>query len=263
MVPRAAESTEAARAHLKMEKRIVNFGRSRCFVVYSGALAMLIIAMAAGSGRADEPQGLYPAVRAYLNERQSEFGQIPAPRRQQLERLADYVQSRIEANQPARLVFVCTHNSRRSQMAQVLAAAAAGLLGVDGVETFSGGTAATALNPRAAAALRRAGLQVVAAAGADNPRYQVRYGEKIDPLTCFSKVYDSPPNPQADFCAVMTCTQADRNCPVVEGSSLRLAIPYEDPKAKDDTPGESQAYDVRAKQISREMLYVFSRLEAR
>jgi arsenate reductase len=88
----------------------------------------------------------------------------------------------------------------------------------------------------------------------------VRFDETDDPLICFSKVYNAPPNPQAGFCAVMTCSQADKSCPLVQGSSLRVAIPYEDPKVADDTQKETAEYDKRCQQICREMLFVFSLL---
>jgi hypothetical protein len=80
----------------------------------------------------------------------------------------------------------------------------------------------------------------------------------MPPLDCFSKVYSDLSNPQRDFCAVMVCSQADGACPLVAGAALRLAIPYDDPKAFDDTPNETQKYDDRCQQIAREMLYLFS-----
>ena len=78
------------------------------------------------------------------------------------------------------------------------------------------------------------------------------------PLTCFSKVYNQAPNPKEGFCAVMTCSESDKNCPTVEGSAFRVAIPYLDPKEFDNTDKEAQAYDERCRQIAREELYVFS-----
>lgn len=153
-----------------------------------------------------------------------------------------------------------THNSRRSHLAQIWAQAAALHYRVPGVEVYSGGTEATAFNPRAVAALRRAGFDIQASADGNgsNPRYLVRFGGRSEPLECFSKIYSQPPNPQADFCAVMTCSEADRNCPLVAGATVRIALPYDDPKAFDGNPQESAAYDERCRQIAREMLYVFS-----
>jgi hypothetical protein len=115
--------------------------------------------------------------------------------------------------------------------------------GVGPVETFSGGTEATAFNPRAVAALQRAGFEIARTSAGSNPRYQVQYSSSAEPITAFSKTYDSAENPQVDFAAVMTCANADRLCPVVRGASLRIATLYDDPKSADGTPRESQTYD--------------------
>jgi arsenate reductase len=55
----------------------------------------------------------------------------------------------------------------------------------------------------------------------------------------------------------MTCSHVDKNCPFIPGSDKRIALPYEDPKAADDTPKEAETYDERSLQIAAEMKYVF------
>jgi hypothetical protein len=87
------------------------------------------------------------------------------------------------------------------------------------------------------------------------------FAEGIEPLECFSKVYDAEPNPTSDFCAVMTCSEADKNCPAVRGAAIRISLPFEDPKVADGTPEEAATYDERCAQIAREMLFVFSLIE--
>lgn len=201
------------------------------------------------------------AVDTYLDAREAELDAIPAERKRALTKLTLYVRSRRSAGQPARLTFICTHNSRRSHMAQLWARAAARRFGIDGVATFSGGTEVTAFNPRAVAALERAGLEIEKMTDGANPRYRVHLAPDAEPTIAYSKVYDAEGNPRSDFAAIMTCAQADRNCPVVDGASLRIAIPYEDPKAFDGTDRETAAYDERSAQIAREMLFVFSRVE--
>ncbi len=202
--------------------------------------------------------GMSHELRDYLDDRLQEIEQISDVRKEELRELAQYVTSCLDSNEPARLTFICTHNSRRSQMSQVWAKVAARYYGVDGVETFSGGTEVTACNARTVSALRRAGLKVDMPRRSLNPQYEIHYQESVEPLVCFSKVYDEPPNPSSDFCAIMTCSQADKNCPAVSGSLLRIAIPYDDPQIADDTAQESEEYDARCRQICREMLYVFS-----
>jgi arsenate reductase len=76
----------------------------------------------------------------------------------------------------------------------------------------------------------------------------------------FSKVFDSPPNPSSGFIAVMTCSSADAQCPVIAGCSDRIVLTYDDPKQHDGTAGEAKAYTERCRQIGREMLYVFAKI---
>ena len=196
----------------------------------------------------------------YIDQRRAEFDRIPDERAALLQRLADYVAARRREGRPARLTFICTHNSRRSHLAQLWAREAATRFGLDNVETYSGGTEATAFAPQAVAALRRAGFRIEQTGRGENPVYRIGDPNDAPPQQAFSKVYDQPPNPGAGFCAVMTCAEADAGCPIVPGAAARIALPYEDPKAFDGTRLETEIYDARCRQIAREMVYVFSRV---
>jgi arsenate reductase (thioredoxin) len=202
---------------------------------------------------------LFPTLQAYADSLTFEFEQIPEERREALRKLAAYVQAQRDSGKTVRLTFICTHNSRRSHMGQIWAAAAAAYYGVDDLETYSGGTEATAFNPRAVAAMERAGF-LINNPGGDNPRYLIHIKEGDRGLRCFSKKYDDPANPQNQFAAVMTCSQADAECPFIPGASFRLSLPYNDPKEADNTPEEQSRYDERCRQIGREMMYAFSML---
>ena len=204
---------------------------------------------------------LYREVETYLSELIPELGRIPSGRLEALDRLAEFIAGRAAAGQSAKITFICTHNSRRSQLAQIWAQTAAHVYGVPGVETYSGGTEATEFNPRAVAALGRAGFRIEARTVDQNPVYAVQYGTEAEPMECFSKVYDQPPNPREGFAAVMTCSAADAACPVVLGAAERISLPYDDPQDFDGTDRETAAYDERCREIAREMLYAFSRVE--
>lgn len=197
---------------------------------------------------------LFPELLGYLKNLESE--EIPAERKPGLLELAEYMGDRIKTGKPVRLVFICTHNSRRSHMSQVWAAALGTWLELPGVEAWSGGTEATAFNPRAVAALRRAGFRIEGS-GEKNPLYEVRYAPGTPPALVWSKRYDDPANPQSHFCAIMTCSGADAACPVVAGAEERIAITFEDPKKADNTPEEALLYDERCRQIARELLFAF------
>lgn len=184
---------------------------------------------------------------------------VSAERRQTLDRLAGFVSEHLSAGKKPRLTFICTHNSRRSHLGQLWAATAATHFGMEGVETFSGGTEGTAFNPRAIAALERSGF-AIEDPGGNNPRYRVSFAEQAPARECFSKRYDHSENPQGDFAAVMTCTEADQACPLVPGAALRVALPYVDPKVSDGTEEEAATYDERSRQVATEMLYLFSKV---
>jgi protein-tyrosine phosphatase/arsenate reductase len=203
---------------------------------------------------------LFPELAAYIAERLGEADEIPTGRTAELDEIAGWVGERVRGGGPARLVFICTHNSRRSHMAQLWAEAAARLFDVPGVETFSGGTESTAFNPRAVSALQRAGFLIEPFTDGANPIYEVSYEPGMEPTQAFSKAYDAPPNPRDAFAAVMTCSAADAACPLVFGAAARFAIPYDDPKEADSTEGEAAAYDERCRQIAREMLYLFAQV---
>lgn len=202
--------------------------------------------------------GLYPEITRVIDELAEAVEAIDPARKELLQSLARYVGARRAAGQTARLIFICTHNSRRSQIAQLWAQAAAAHYGIDGVETFSGGTEATAFAPPAVASMHRHGFRVEKEEGRENPRYVVRFAPDAPAVTCWSKVYDEAPNPTEGFAAVMVCSSADEGCPFVAGSDLRVALPFVDPKEGDGTAQEAAVYDLRLRQVAAEMVYSFS-----
>lgn len=205
----------------------------------------------------DKSATLFGPIAAYVAARQAEFDKIEPERRAKLEQISAFIREQQQSGNPARLLFVCTHNSRRSHMAQLWAAVAAEAYRVD-VATYSGGTESTAFNPRAVAAMERAGFRIAKTTDDSNPIYHVRFADDHPAMTCFSKRYGGAPNPKTDFAAVMVCSDADRACPAVPGAAKRFAIPFVDPKAADNSPREEAVYDERCAQIAREMLYVMS-----
>ena len=202
---------------------------------------------------------MYRELEQYINGALLQISEIPEGRKRALDEVAAFVSSKIDSGENAELNFICTHNSRRSQMAQLWAAASAARFGIEGVRTYSGGTETTAFDPRAVAALERAGFAVQDPGGV-NPRYRVSYDPDRPAIECFSKPYDDPANPTGGFAAIVTCAEADQACPVVSGAALRAPIRYEDPKSADGTEQEAAVYDARCRQIATEMLYLFSRV---
>jgi protein-tyrosine phosphatase/arsenate reductase len=201
---------------------------------------------------------MYKDIQAYCEKLITNFNEIDPQRKKLLEKISEYIQIRLNKTQTVSLVYICSHNSRRSHFGQIWAKVAAEYYQIKHVETFSGGTEATAFNINAINALNRIGFKISAVKVNENTEYKVSYDVTKETITCFSKVYDHPLNPQTNFAAIMTCGDAEENCPFIPGVELRIATTYDDPKAFDNTPFQDAKYDERCKQIALETFYVFS-----
>lgn len=198
-----------------------------------------------------------PEVQAYISG--LELSALSQERKAVLHNLADYIQNKINKGEAINLNFICTHNSRRSQLCQIWAKVAAVHYGIESVNTFSGGTEATAFNPNAVHALVQSGFTIEKKDESSNPVYHVDIIPGYTSLECFSKVYNDPKNPSS-YAAIMTCSDAEANCPFIPEAETRIAVKYEDPKKSDGTPLQVQTYAERSRQIATEMFYVFSLL---
>jgi protein-tyrosine phosphatase/arsenate reductase len=200
---------------------------------------------------------MHISIKSYCQELEKNFNEISDERKILLQKLADYIKSKNSAEKPIQLVYICTHNSRRSHFGQVWSAVAACYYNIEKVSTFSGGTEATAFNISAINALKRIGFIITDDGILPTPKYTVEFGNN-QTTTCFSKVYDHPANPQKEFAAIMTCSDAEENCPFIPGVELRIGTTYNDPKAFDNTPLQDEKYSERCRQIALECMYVFS-----
>lgn len=186
-----------------------------------------------------------------------DLNEISTSRFDVLDELVKYLRRINAQGRVPQLNFICTHNSRRSQFSQLWCKVMSVYFNFP-VDTFSGGTAVTACNERTIASLDRTGFDISASDGV-NPVYTIRF-DSNNSLKLYSKLFDAPENPKENFAAVMTCSDADENCPFIQGCDKRIPLRYEDPKAFDDKEVEEDMYDERSVQIAREMKYVFERL---
>jgi hypothetical protein len=195
-------------------------------------------------------------------ELENEIHLIPPERKEKLLTLRDYILRKIEDNQIPKLIVICTHNSRRSHIGQVWLAVGTDYYKIPEIQTFSGGTEATAFNIRAVLAFRKIGFDIrTEKSERDNPIYQVSWTKGMQPYQAFSKKYEDKPNPNEKFAAIMVCSEADEGCPFVHGCDFRLSLPYDDLKVYDGTDLEVNKYDERVRQIGREMLFVLSSIK--
>lgn len=202
---------------------------------------------------------LYTSLHHYCQELTSHFSEIPEERTQTLKHLASHITNKMNQEQVTHLMYICTHNSRRSFFGQVWAAIAAEFYGFSSIKTYSAGTEVTQINPTAITTLLNIGCSISGDFSGDNPVYKVKYTDDLS-VTCFSKTINHENNPKKDFIAIMTCSEVNESCPVVLGSDLRIATPYEDPKQFDKTPMEKAQYEITSRKIALETLFTFSLL---
>lgn len=203
---------------------------------------------------------LFPEIEKLIHS--LNFENISTERKIILQPLVDFIQNKTANHQEIRLNLICTHNSRRSHLAQVWAQTASAYFNIKNVYCYSGGTEATALFPVVARTLENQGYKITMISEGKNPVYSIQFAQNEHPIIGFSKTYDDDLNPQSDFAAILTCSQADGDCPYIAGAEKRIPITFEDPKAFDNTPQQAQKYEERSLQIATEMFYIFSQIKS-
>lgn len=187
------------------------------------------------------------------------FDKIQPERKDMLDNLAEVIVKSLETEGQCKITVICTHNSRRSQLGQVLFQLAAEYYGIKGMEMYSGGTEETAFNHRMIEALERFGFDIVKTNESDNPEYNISWGtgglKDMKSRTYFDKY-----NPQTGFIALLVCGSAEKDCPVVIGALQRIGITYEDPKTYDDTEREPNAYDEKIVEMGIEIFYTMNKV---
>lgn len=202
-------------------------------------------------------------VQEFIERLESEEFLIDEERQALLRQVATKIQQELIQNDQAEVLVICTHNSRRSQLGELWLRVLCDYFDVSNINSYSGGTEATAFNERMVTALSRAGFQITQRSNGSNPKYEIHWAhnqKNIPPM--FSKVYNADINPSSEFIAILVCDQADEECPIIYGAKARFFIGYQDPKTLDDTPKEAENYDAKVAEIGREMTYLVKQLRS-
>ena len=104
-----------------------------------------------------------------------------------------------------RVLFLCTHNSARSQMAEGLLRHMA----ADRFDAFSAGTEATEVQPLAIEAMREIGIDI---SGQTSKTADAFRGQRFDYV-------------------ITVCNQANESCPIFPGAAERMHWDFDDPRA--------------------------------
>ena len=111
------------------------------------------------------------------------------------------------------VVYLCTHNSRRSHFAQVWGHIASVYFGVSNLKNLFRRYSCYACHPNTIAALKQIGFDIKCDdLSCENPLYHVYYNDE-EFIECYSKANSDESLPQKDFIAVMTCSDSVTTAP--------------------------------------------------
>ncbi len=133
--------------------------------------------------------------------------------------------------EPQRVIFVCTHNSARSQMAE-------GMLrtwGGDGFESFSAGTEATRVRPEAIAVMNEIGIDI---SGQTSKTLEPFLGDSFSWL-------------------ITVCDQAKEACPTIPGVVQQAHWSIDDPSPVAGDDETRLAAFREARDILRDRIHIF------
>lgn len=183
-------------------------------------------------------------------------------RKQVLLKIVDLVVTERKKLLKVRLNFICTHNSRRSQLGQVWAHYAVQYFKLKRIKSYSGGTEVTAMHANTIKTLQNVGFKFsLLEFSHENPVYEITYNKIRKPIIAFSKLFDDVSN-KKPFIAITTCASAHENCPFIPEALARIHVPYIDPKIADNTPEMDKKYLETNEQIAAEMYFVFQQVQS-
>jgi arsenate reductase (thioredoxin) len=134
-------------------------------------------------------------------------------------------------DQPTRVLFVCTHNSARSQMAEGMVRAWGG----DRFEAFSAGTEATRVRPEAVEVMGEIGIDL---SGHTSKTVMPFIGEEFGWV-------------------ITVCDAAKETCPVIPGAAQQAHWSIDDPSAVEGTEEERLEAFREARDVIRDRVHIF------
>lgn len=187
---------------------------------------------------------------------------VDAIRKPPLRACAGAIARRIGKHRHAGVVAICTHNSRRSQFAEVWLAVALAEVGLTEVVVASAGTETTAIAPGVIHALENSGFSVSGDHTLANPLVRIE-GHGIDRRLWSKTIGEAVPRVSGptNVVALMVCAAADASCPSVPGVGFQTRLQYADPKLSDGTQHEVAAYAKTCSLVEAEMRWLVRALQ--
>lgn len=199
------------------------------------------------------------SIEEFLRKSAMTINEIKPKRMEKLDVIARMIKKDVQHKGLANVVFVCTHNSRRSQFAEVALSLCLRELNMEQIETYSCGTEETRIAQPVVDLLKTYDMEVSEEVDKENPIVSLDYEGWSKKL--FSKTYEYKGFEDKEFVAVMVCDDAAENCPFVPRFVNRIPHSYIDPKRADGTDLQEKRYSQTFSLILQEMMYLALKIE--
>ena len=146
------------------------------------------------------------------------------------------------------VVFLCTHNSRRSQYCEIWSKYFSSTY-KNKINFFSAGVVKTKVHKQIYKSLERVGIEV---------DKNLSINIETLPISPFSKTLNEIE--EKKFISIMTCSDSEKTCPVDARSLINLKLFYEDPKIYDNTTQEDEEYDKTSFMIACEINFILKNI---
>ena len=167
-------------------------------------------------------------------------------RKKRLDNIASVINENL--NKTRSIVFLCTHNSRRSQICEVWGKVFAEIYRKK-ININSAGAFKTVVHSQVYESIVKCGLIV-------NNKKEIFFDKKKFKLN--SKTTDSIT--MKNFIAVMTCSDAEKSCPHDPKSIRNIKMFFNDPRIYDETDKMSREYLKTTTYIAEELNYIFKNI---
>lgn len=182
-----------------------------------------------------------------------DVSEISPDRKTFLDPLKDLMELHKKEGSQINLNFVCTHNSRRSQFAQIWGSIFMSMSGISG-EVVSSGTEKTQVHENVIETLLEIGFRVIPRKGKEIKNV-VFHSFNQNPVKLYSKTIEELD--LDSFAHIFVCSQAKETCPVILSDSKSYYLPFEDPGSHDQSQNPIHHYIKSAQEIATELYYVF------
>lgn len=158
------------------------------------------------------------------------------------------------------IVYLCTHNSRRSQLAQIWSSFLVQIFKLEKIYVHSAGSEKTTLSDFVILSMGKFGFSFKEINDDEKSAFNVFFNQDRI-CECYSKDLQDDSIPCESIYSIHTCAEAEQSCPFLKGSIGNFSLNYPDPKQYDSAENPTIHYQETALQIGTECFYFFNAIK--